>query len=252
MFNRLYVLLLSLMACLCASAHADTIHIAVASNFNKTLQALVQQFEQSHDHRVVISSGSSGKLFAQIQHGAPFDIFLSADREKPEALERAGLSEPGMRFTYALGTLALWAPHMDSTEDGPTLLQSGRIQRLALANPRLAPYGSATSDVLEHFMLTDDTRKRWVLGENIAQTYQFIASGAADAGFVALTQLIDGQVNTQGTVWRVPSSLHRPIIQQALLLRRGSAKRGARDFWQFLQSDQARYIIRDHGYTVDP
>ncbi len=252
MFNRLYVLLLSLMACLCASAQADTIHIAVASNFNKTLQVLVQQFEQSHDHRVVISSGSSGKLFAQIQHGAPFDIFLSADREKPEALERAGLSEPGMRFTYALGTLALWAPHMGPTEDGPTLLQSGRIQRLALANPRLAPYGIATIDVLDHFMLTDDTRETWVLGENIAQTYQFIASGAVDAGFVALTQLMGGQVNTQGTVWRVPSSLHRPIIQQAVLLRRASAKQGARDFWQFLQSDTARSIIREHGYTVAP
>lgn len=240
------------MACLCESAHGDNIHIAVAANFNKTLQVLVQQFEQSHDHHVVISAGSSGKLFAQIQHGAPFDIFLSADREKPEALERAGLSEPGMRFTYALGTLALWAPHMDAREDGPTLLQSGRIQRLALANPRLAPYGSATVDVLEHFMLTDDTRETWVLGENIAQTYQFIASGAVDAGFVALTQLMGGQVNTQGTVWRVPSSLHRPIIQQAVLLRRASAKQGARDFWQFLQSDTARSIIREHGYTVAP
>jgi len=251
-FSWLPCALLLLWASPSTSAQAEPIHVAVAANFTQTLAALVERFEQQHDHQVVMSSGSSGKLYAQIQHGAPFDIFLSADTEKPAALERSGLTQPGARFTYALGALALWAPKLTAIDDGPALLETGGITRLALANPRLAPYGTAAADVLEHFKLTDITRERWVLGENIAQTYQFIASGAADAGFVALAQLRNGPAEIYGAVWHVPSSLHRPIAQQAVLLRPAADKEGALAFWEFLQSEQARSIIARHGYTVAP
>ncbi len=232
-------------------AQTDPIHVAVAANFNSTLEALIALFEEHQEHRVLVSSGSSGKLYAQIQNGAPFHLFLSADSQKPEALELSGLAAPGTRFTYALGALALWAPHGAATDVGPHLLRSGLIQRLALANPRLAPYGSAAVDVLEQLELEAATRATWVLGENIAQTYQFIASGAADAGFVAVAQLSHRQANQQGTVWRVPPTLHRPIAQQAVLLQRAANHSGAQAFWQFLQSDEARAVITRHGYTVE-
>lgn len=229
-----------------SQARAGEVMVAVASNFAVPMKELAARFSQNSGHRAILSFGSSGKFTAQIQHGAPFDVFLSADQAKPEALVRAGMAEADSRFTYALGTLALW-----SAKEGADVLkqlQGGQFNRLALANPRLAPYGEAAVQTLAALGLQNTVAHRQVMGENISQTWQFVSSGNADLGFVALSQIMAAGQISSGSVWVVPSALHQPIRQDAVLLKKGRHNAAAEALLSFLQSDDATHVIRRYGY----
>ncbi len=241
----------ALCCLLSGPALAARIHVAVAANFSAAMRDIATKFEQSTGHELLLSFGSSGKIFAQIQHGAPFQVFLSADREKPEALEQAGLGVPGSRFTYAVGALALWSATPGFVDDTPTRLISGAFNKLALANPKLAPYGVAAVEVLEALQLQQVTEPRWVVGENIAQAYQFVATGNADLGFVALSQILHQGRIKEGSSWLVPPELYSPIRQDAVLLQSATDSEGARALLDYLRSDEVRGIIHAHGYTTE-
>ncbi|MEM7018422.1 MAG: molybdate ABC transporter substrate-binding protein [Pseudomonadota bacterium] len=236
---------------LCFSAlpsQAEDITVAVASNFTSAMRDIVTEFEQASEHRVKLAFGASGKFYAQIKHGAPFQVFFSADQAKPMALEKEGLIVPGSRFTYAIGTLALWSSRADFIDAEATVLKEGNFNKLAIANPKLAPYGAAAIDVLRHLSLEKTTRRQWVQGENIAQTYQFVSTGNADLGFVSLSQLLDqGRIKT-GSAWVAPKSMHRPIRQDAVLLKRGEDSLAAHELIRFMRSDKAISIIAAYGY----
>ncbi|MEO6699358.1 MAG: molybdate ABC transporter substrate-binding protein [Paraperlucidibaca sp.] len=225
-------------------ATADSLTVAVAANFAPTLRLLAERFELDGKHQVRVVTGSSGLLAAQIGHGAPYDQFYSADASKPQALIDAGLAQTSERYTYAIGRLVLWSAQAHRVDAQGRVLQTD-FRYLALANPRLAPYGQAALDVLSARQLVAATRTRWVMGENIAQTYQFVATGNADLGFIALAQW-QAEAKT-GSSWLVPSALHRPIVQDALLLRATPASRA---FWQFMREPWAREQIRRAGYDV--
>lgn len=240
-----------IIVCLSLPLRAEELTVAVASNFAVPMREIAAAFEQTSGQRVRLAFGSSGKFYAQIRSGAPFQVFLSADQSKPKALEEAGLAVPGSRFTYAVGALALWSRNADLIQGGPQILQQGSFRKLALANPRLAPYGAAAVEVLERLDAVEATRARWVRGENIAQAYQFVASGNAELGFVALSQIIaDGKV-TVGSSWLVPAGMHQPIRQDAVLLTRGAASEGARALLDFMRSERARAVIAAYGYRSD-
>ena len=232
--TRLLAVLLLLVA---APLQAADLLVACASNFSGAMSVLVAEFERTHGHKVAVAYGSSGKFYAQIRMGAPFDLFMSADAAKPVALETEGYTVPGSRFTYALGTLALWSPDEDTVVDSATLAGNA-FTHLALANPQLAPYGRAAVQTLTSLNLAASTRGRWVQGENIAQAFQFVDSANAELGFVALSQVIDprnGSVSS-GSAWIVPSTLHEPIRQQAVVLRRATSRKIATSFAAFLGS----------------
>ncbi|WP_243989414.1 molybdate ABC transporter substrate-binding protein [Thalassolituus sp. C2-1] len=242
-----------LLSCLLvpSQAIAAEVMVAVASNFTAPMKDIAERFQQHSGHQLVMAFGSSGKFTAQIHNGAPFEVFLSADQAKPEALIRAGLASADSRFTYALGRLALWTTSPDV--DVRAQLHSGQFRKLALANPRLAPYGTAAQQTLAALALTDSVAARQVMGENIAQTWQFVASGNAQLGFVALSQVMSGGDIHHGSVWIVPDTLYQPIRQDAVLLKKGELKKGepnpaARAFLAFLQSAEVTELIRGYGY----
>ncbi len=217
--------------------------VAVASNFSTTAKVLVEHFQLQTGHQVKLAFGSTGKHYAQIRHGAPYDLFLAADRLRPQRLEQEGGAIPGSRFTYAHGQLALWRPDAKAVLGAETLKQMrGPI---AIANPRLAPYGRAAQEVIQGLKLEAQLRPRLVMGENIAQTYQFVASGNAALGFVAYAQLQRPGVELRGSLWLVPQQLYTPIEQQAVRLTQNPV---AMAFSRFLQSDEARTLIQAYGY----
>lgn len=226
---------------------ADELRIAVAANFVPTLQRLSDIFASETGHRVLLSSASTGKHYAQIRNGAAFDIFLAADAERPELLEREGIGVAGSRFVYARGRLALWAPGFAAIDDAAAFLAAGRFRRFAIAHPRLAPYGRAAQQVLERWGLWDGLQSRLVRGENIGQTFQFVATGNAQAGLIALSQLLQVAEAERGGYQSIPEELHAPIVQQALQLRPGAA---AESFLDFLRGGRAAAEIRDAGYLV--
>lgn len=230
---------------LCSTtAHAGEVRVAVASNFLQTLHALTPVFKNEYGHDLIISSASSGKLYAQIQHGAPFDVFLSADSDKPTLLAQKGFArEP---FTYAIGRLVLWCPNQ--CELPLTTLQTIDFTKMAIANPRLAPYGLAAEQTLQRLTLKQATQPHWVMGENISQTYRFIESGNAPLGFIARAQ-VQGELNTTQH-WLVPDTYHQPIKQDGILLSRAADNLAAQDFIRFIQSATAQGIIRQHGYDI--
>jgi len=228
------------------TAQAANITIAVASNFTGPIKQIITDFEQQTGNHVRLTLGSSGKIFAQISHGAPFDIFLSADSVKPAALEKRGLTVPGSRFTYAIGTLALWSPRPGVAVKQGAILKSGKFDKLALANPRLAPYGVAAKQVLQSLKLYRALAPKLVMGENIAQTYQFVATGNADIGFVALSQLH----HAKGSRWIVPHQLYQPIDQDAVILKAAKNNQAVFAFSRFLRAADARKIILAFGYKI--
>nr|VFJ44176.1 MAG: molybdate transport system substrate-binding protein [Candidatus Kentron sp. FW]VFJ58183.1 MAG: molybdate transport system substrate-binding protein [Candidatus Kentron sp. FW] len=235
---------------------AETVHIAVASNFVATLRLLTTAFGIDSPHEFKISSASTGKLFAQIKHGAPFDVFLAADAKRPGLLAADGYADPKSLFTYALGRLALWRPvGVGDNLTGPEILNR-TTGRLAIANPKTAPYGKAAEETLRALGLWKDWQPKLVRGENIAQTYQFVASGGAESGFIALSQFPGHGVSKEeskkprGQLWIVPLSLHAPLRQQAVLTAQGTNNRGAGKFMGFLKSPKARKIIRTQGYDL--
>ncbi len=229
------------------AAGADTVRVAVAANFAPTLQALAAGFEAASGHRLLIASASTGKHYAQIRNGAAFDVFLAADVERPRRLEREGLGVPGSRFDYAIGRLALWVPGAARIDDPQALLASVPPRRLAIASPRLAPYGVAAREVLDGWGLWSRLQPRLVRGENIAQAFQFVATGNAAAGLVALSQLLTFTDATPDSYRVIDGAAHAPIRQQALLLRRGAA---AEAFVAYLRGDAATALIRAAGYAL--
>lgn len=229
---------------------AAEVRVAVASNFAPVMPALAERFERDSGHRLQVSLGASGKIYAQIRHGAPFEVFLSADADKPAQLERDGLAVPGSRFTYALGRLVLWSPRPGAVDAEGAVLARGDFRKLALANPRVAPYGQAAVEILRARGLLEALQPRFVMGENIAQAYKFVASGNAELGFVALSQVWQGGRLTSGSGWIVPAALHAPIRQEAALLEAGRHQPAARAFLAFLRSPAAHAIIQAHGYGL--
>ena len=250
MKGLLFILLVLLAS---GFSHADEVSVAVASNFSAAMSEIVTEFEKSSEHKVKLSSGSSGKFYAQIKHGAPFQVFFSADSAKPTALEHDGLAVPGSRFTYAIGTLALWSAESNLVDHEGLILGTGSFNKVALANPRLAPYGIAAVEVLTALDLKDTTQSKWVLGENISQTYQFVATGNADIGFVALSQITHKGQLTNGSAWIIPDTLYSPVQQDVVLLRRGENSDAARSLLDFVRSERAENIINAYGYkTAQP
>lgn len=233
------------------AAQAGEFTVAVAANFTATLDALVTLFEAESGHTVQVTSGSSGVLFAQVTNGAPFDIFLSADSDKPAALVADGLAEPDSLFTYASGVLVLWsADPALAVENAAFLRQTPGRARIAMANPRLAPYGAAALQVLEALEARGMPAPRIVQGQNITQAYQFTASGNVTAGFVALSQVQVNGIISEGAGWIVPQELYDPIRQDAVLLHHGAANPAAREFLAFLKGPKAREIIATGGYRL--
>ncbi|MBG7601481.1 MAG: molybdate ABC transporter substrate-binding protein [Gammaproteobacteria bacterium] len=228
-------------------ATADEIHVAVASNFTNTIKTLAGRFEASSGHRVILSFGSTGKHYAQIKNGAPFDAFFAADVKRPKLLDKEGVALPGSRFTYAIGKIVLWGPKKGSVDAEGKVLEEGKFRHLAIANPKLAPYGRAARQVLQDRGIWESLQNRMVRGENIGQTFQFIKSRNAELGFVALSQIIDPGHAIEGSLWKVPQSLYTPIEQQAVLLRESDA---ARAFLTFVKNDESLEIIRGFGYAT--
>ncbi len=242
--------ILFLLTLLTASgAQAEQIYVAVASNFTAPMTQLAELFEQETGHQVHLSSGSSGKLFAQIKHGAPFQLFFSADQTKPETLEALGLTIPGSRFTYAIGTLALWTPQAGLEVTSETL-KTTPFNHLALANPKIAPYGSAAIVVLDQLNLIGKTQRRWVMGENINQTYQFVSTGNAEFGFVSLSQILFNGRVLAGSVWVVPQHMYPEIRQDAVLLKPAAETPAAQDFVAFIRSAEGAGVIQQYGYIT--
>lgn len=228
---------------------AGEVTVAVAANFTDAARNLIPRFEAQSGHRVKVTFGSTGKLYAQIENGAPFELFLAADRERPQKAEDEGLAVAGTRFTYALGRLALWSAQPGLFVDqGEDYLKQTRFARAAIANPKTAPYGVAAQQVMEQLGIWKQVEKRLVRGESIAQTFQFTATGNAEVGFVALSQVNGWQGD--GSHWEIPQSYYQPIEQQAVLLARARYNPAALAFLDFLRSEIARKVIADYGYGM--
>lgn len=230
-----------------AAAGEDYVTVAVASNFGAAAREIAARFEQDSDYAIRVTTAATGKLYAQVINGAPFDVLLAADAERPRRLEAAGAGVAGTRFTYARGRLVLWSR---TAQDCHAALRNEDGGRVAIANPETAPYGTAARSYLQQVGLWGDVRKRLVTGENIAQALQFAASGNAELGFIARSQLQAPSLPPASCSWPVPESMHDPIDQQAILLQRGAASHGAKAFLGFLRSDAGRAIILRHGYGL--
>ncbi|PUE06825.1 molybdate ABC transporter substrate-binding protein [Limnohabitans sp. T6-5] len=231
-------------------ALAAEVQVAVAANFALPMQKIAQAFEQATGHKVRIALGSTGNFYAQIRHAAPFHVFLAADDETPMKLEKEGLGVPGTRFTYATGKLVLWSKQPLGVDDRGEVLRSGHFQRIAVANPKLAPYGTAAMEAMSHLGVLAQLQPKIVQGDNISQTYQFIATENAQLGFVALSQVYSDGRFTQGSGWIVPGHLHTPIRQDALLLNAGKDNPAAIALITYLKSEKARVVIRSFGYEL--
>lgn len=232
------------------SSRAANVSVAVAANFTAPMQKIAKAFEQETGHKAMLSFGSTGNFYAQIRNGAPFHVLLAADDDTPLKIEQEGLGVPGSRFTYAIGKLVLWSKQPGLVDDKGDILRSGTFARIAIANPKLAPYGAAAIDTMAKLELLPVLQPRFVQGENIAQTYQFIATENAPLGFVALSQvLVDGKI-VQGSAWIVPAGLHAPIAQDALVLSAGKDNPAATALMGFLRSDRAKVLIRSYGYGL--
>lgn len=228
-------------------AWAEEFNVAVASNFRNTANKLAAEFNANHSDQVVLIFGASGKLHAQIAQGAPFDVFLSGDTERPRLLEEKGQSIAGTRFTYAIGKLTLWSAKAELVDAKGEVLRQAGFKKLSMANPRHAPYGIAAEQVLKSLQLDKVLASKIVLGSNIEQAFQYISSGNAELGFVARSQLEQSIWGSQGSRWEVPDSLYQPIEQQAVLIH---DKPAARAFLKLLASPQARELIQADGYDL--
>jgi molybdate transport system substrate-binding protein len=224
-------------------------YIAVASNFLNPLKEIAARFKQDTGSRVVLISGSTGKLYAQARHGAPFDVLLAADSKRPVLLEREGVGVIGTRFTYAVGNLVLWSLKRGEVKGEESLAQLNE-GKLAIANPKTAPYGRAAQQTLEKLGHWKKLQPHLVRGENIAQTLQFVATENARLGFVAKSQLKDPRFKFKGSRWEVPAGLHEPILQQAILLKPGLDNSYAKQFLKYMNGPAAKKIIRNYGYHV--
>lgn len=244
--------ILGIACCVQPAARADHALVAVATNFVETMQQLEADFERNGGHSLTLVPGSTGKLYAQIANGAPFDVFLAADQERPRQLEVDGLAVADSRFTYAVGRLVLWSRDADRIgPDGAAVLRQGEFRRLAIANPALAPYGAAARDMLVELGLYDGLRPRLVIGENVGQAFAMVATGNAELGFVALSYVLSPRNQDPGSRWDVPREFYAPIRQDGVLLGHGTDNKAASDLLRWLHGDDARTIIMRFGYDVE-
>jgi molybdate transport system substrate-binding protein len=252
--GRVDHLLVALLIAVSLAAKADELNIAVAANFYGTLQELAPRFEQATGNKLLLSSGSSGQFYTQIKQGAPFDVLLSADSERPRQLEAEGLTVTGSRFTYAIGTLVLWSPQRQTVDGAGKVLLNGQFRMIGIADPVNAPYGAASEQVLKGLGIWEQLNRdnKLAFAENITQAWQFASTGNADMAFVALSQVTDGK-NISGSYWIPPQSLYTSINQDAVVLARTTKRQTAKAFLTWLRQDrQAVAIIKAAGYRVNP
>ena len=247
--RRLIALTASLLAA--AAAHAGTVQVAVAANFTAPARALAEVFARTTGHQAQLSFGATGAFYTQIKNGAPFDVFLAADDERPARLEKEGDTVPGSRFTYATGQLVLWSAKPGLVDEQGAVLKAGQFAKLAIANPRLAPYGAAAVETMDRLGLAAALQPKLVTGESIGQAYNFIATGNAELGFVALSQVLEGGRLKSGSMWVVPARYHAPIVQDAVLLKRAAGNPAAQAWMALLRAPQSKALIRSHGYAVE-
>lgn len=246
--SRLSVLLL------CVAAHtlvlADEAQVAVAANFAEPIKAIAAVLEKTTGHKLKITLGATGKLYAQITNGAPFDVLLAANTDPPAALEKDGLAQPGSRFTYATGKLVLWSADAAKVDTKGDVLKNGNFRKLAYAAPKIAPYGAAAIQVMEALGLQTALAPKLVQGESIGQTFTFVFTGNAELGFVAMSQVLEGGQLKSGSMWVIPQNLYRPIQQDAVLLKHGAGNPAAQALMTLLKSSNIKDLIRSYGYAL--
>ena len=242
--------LLPLCVLLAPPAHAAEVRVAVAANFARPMQAIAERFTAATGHTVSVSVGSTGRLYSQVVAGAPFELLLAADEKTPERLVTESHAQVAHRFTYAIGQLVLWSPVPERVDAEGRVLSASGWQRLAIANPKLAPYGAAAMAVLHRRGLVAQVAPKLVTGDSIGQAYQFVATGNAELGFVALSQVQAPGQAASGSMWRVPQAYYPEIRQDVVLLRRGEANPAATALLQFLREPEARALIAGHGYAL--
>ncbi len=233
-----------------AGAVADEVQVAVAANLMTPMQQIAALFERETGHKALLSFGATGKFYAQIANGAPFEVLLAADGETPLRLEKEGLGVAGSRFTYAIGKLVLWSADPDRVDAGGAVLRIGNFRHLALANPKTAPYGAAAMEAMNKLGLLAELQPRFVQGENITQAQQFVVTGNAELGFIALSQVYKDGKLTAGSMWMVPDNLYPPIVQDAVLLAKGRDKPAPAALMAYLRGERAKAVIRSYGYEL--
>jgi molybdate transport system substrate-binding protein len=229
------------------AALAGETKVAVAANFTEAAREIAAKFKAKTGHDATLSFGSSGQFYTQIANGAPYEVFLSADVERPQKAEAEGLAVPGSRFTYATGRLVLWSKTPGLVDGKGQVLTTGKFEKLSIADPKAAPYGQAAVETLTKLKLYDPLKPKIVQGSSITQAYQYVQTGAAELGFVALSQVVDEK---GGSRWVVPAADHTPIEQGAVLLKTGENNAAAKAFMTFLKSADAKAIIKRYGYEV--
>ena len=246
----LYVMLVLL--CRPAIALADDIAVAAASDLQFAIKELIVEYEKQTGHHVKLSLGSSGNFYAQVQQGAPFDLYFSADIGYPKKLEEAGLTVPGSLYRYAVGRVVLWAPKQSPVEvsKGLTVLRDAAVRKIAIANPKHAPYGRAAVAAMEQSQVYAEVKDRLVLGENISQAAQFIESGACDVGIIALSLAMAPVMKSAGSYWLIPAEAHPPLEQGAVIMKQSKQQDAARHFLQFMQSPQGQEVMTRYGFTL--
>jgi len=232
------------------SAQAATVQVAVASNFAAPMKLIAQAFEKDTGIKAILVFGSTGQFYVQIRHGAPYDVLLSADEATPEKLKQEGLSVEGSNFTYAVGRLVLWSKTPGFVDQSGLILRSDRFKKIAIANPKLAPYGAAALQTLDKLGLREQVATRLIEGANISQTFQYVDSENASIGFIALSQVMENGKFREGSVWLVPQHFHLPIRQVGILLKRGETNRSASALLRYLQGPKAREVIQSFGYEL--
>ena len=236
-----------LLAC---AAQAADVQIAVAANFSAPIKEIAAEFEKDTGHKLIASLGPTGGFYTQIHNGAPFEVFLSADDATPERLEKEGAIVPGSRFTYAIGKLVLWSAKPGYVDGKGEVLKKNAFKHLAIANPKTAPYGAAAIQVLAKLGLGEAVKPKLVEGANIAQAHQFVSTGNAELGFVALSQVSKDGKLTEGSGWTVPAELHDPIRQDAVILAKGKDNPAAQALVDYLKGPKAAQVIKAYGYDL--
>jgi molybdate transport system substrate-binding protein len=249
MFSSRHLLFVLLLAS-AGPALAAEVQVAVAANFTAPLQAIAPRFEQATGHKLVASFGATGQFYAQIKHGAPFEVLLAADDSTPARLESEGDAVPGSRFTYAIGSLVLWSADVNTLDGSDAALHAGEFTHLAIANPQAAPYGLAAIQVLEKLGLREAVQGKLVEGQNITQAHQFVSTGNAELGFVALSQVYQNGQLSSGSAWIVPDELHDPIKQDAVILKQGAGNPAAAALVEYLKGPEAAKVIESFGYKL--
>ena len=233
-----------------ASCLAGEAQVAVAANFAEPIKAVAAVLQKTTGHTLKITVGATGKLVAQIRNGAPFDVLLAADTQAPAQLEKDDLTQAGSRFTYATGKLVLWSADATRVDPKGQVLKGGNFRKLAYANPKVAPYGSAAVQVMGQLGLATTLAPKLVQGESIGQTFGFVHTGNAELGFVALSQVLEGGKLKSGSMWLVPQVLYAPIRQDAVVLQRGAANPAAQALMRLLKSPNIQDLIRSYGYEL--